>query len=542
MRLALSLILFLLLSPSAWALPAQEVGLGPDGSLVSPPVNCSASLSCAASLWARGSLLDSRLGGERRSTWVRVTAAREGSAGDGLRFTSSGAELLRSQPDGVVFRLEEKPASGEDSVWRRVRLRFPRLLDLSVSPLFSPGSTLIDPEGAAVASSSLPEPSTIEQAVCIGHTDSAGPREDNIRVAYERASAVCRELSVGSYKVYSRGESEPRASNQTPEGRALNRRVEVRLSYVPSPALSRPDLGIHSMLKPGMSEEEVQQTFAAARDAGITMLRFDLSLNYVGQYIHVYPGMYDFAFLDMVRLYARRYGVRLLAVATWSPQSITECPDAEGYRCPPTQAAAWTDLLVAAARRAPEIKYWEIWNEPNSRYWRGTAAQYAALFDAALRSLHSLSPANQVALGGPAGLDRQWLSELLPLLEERPDIVGLHLRPRAGRIGSSFKSLEQILDLNGFNDIPVWLTEFGYPSDPVSQFDSRFASGAESQADYYQQALALLKESGVDRVFVTGRDAPEYPEGSPFLSEGLWQVGQDGFVFKPAYQVFRDNS
>ncbi len=68
----------------------------------------------------------------------------------------------------------------------------------------------------------------------IGHSDSSGPREFNIDVARERARTVARQLqkydfSEDDLHVDSKGPDEPLVSNETEEGRAKNRLVELSL-------------------------------------------------------------------------------------------------------------------------------------------------------------------------------------------------------------------------------------------------------------------------------------------------------------------------
>lgn len=73
-----------------------------------------------------------------------------------------------------------------------------------------------------------------EKVVVQGHTDSVGSAKVNKKLSKARASAVAKYLSSlrGGYKLtYSGyGESHPIASNETPEGRATNRRVDLVLS------------------------------------------------------------------------------------------------------------------------------------------------------------------------------------------------------------------------------------------------------------------------------------------------------------------------
>jgi outer membrane protein OmpA-like peptidoglycan-associated protein len=68
-----------------------------------------------------------------------------------------------------------------------------------------------------------------------GHTDSTGPDAYNKQLSLDRASSVARYLEshkVLPQRLYTNGmgESQPIASNDTAEGRALNRRVEILLT------------------------------------------------------------------------------------------------------------------------------------------------------------------------------------------------------------------------------------------------------------------------------------------------------------------------
>jgi len=75
----------------------------------------------------------------------------------------------------------------------------------------------------------------LETLYVIGHTDSRGSEEYNMGLSKRRAQAVADHLmtqdsSRGQFiKVVGRGESEPIASNDTDEGRALNRRVVIEV-------------------------------------------------------------------------------------------------------------------------------------------------------------------------------------------------------------------------------------------------------------------------------------------------------------------------
>jgi xylan 1,4-beta-xylosidase len=74
---------------------------------------------------------------------------------------------------------------------------------------------------------------------------------------------------------------------------------------------------------------------------------------------------------------------------------------------PPRDHAKWGALIAAWAAHAnaryPNVAgnwLWELWNEPDIGYWRGTFADYAKLYDYTEAALHQVLPT--AALGGPA--------------------------------------------------------------------------------------------------------------------------------------------
>jgi OOP family OmpA-OmpF porin len=86
----------------------------------------------------------------------------------------------------------------------------------------------------------------LEVAIAVGHTDSIGSDAYNQKLSIRRAESVKRYLQskgIEPNRIYTegKGEKQPIASNQTREGRAKNRRVEVevvgtRTTTTPPPA------------------------------------------------------------------------------------------------------------------------------------------------------------------------------------------------------------------------------------------------------------------------------------------------------------------
>jgi V8-like Glu-specific endopeptidase len=90
--------------------------------------------------------------------------------------------------------------------------------------------------------SSISSPPVIHTVRLVGHADSSGPDAFNLNLGRQRALDVQRQLVAAidrlrpghsrrvSMVVQSLGEAKPIANNNTPEGRARNRRVEVFLA------------------------------------------------------------------------------------------------------------------------------------------------------------------------------------------------------------------------------------------------------------------------------------------------------------------------
>ncbi len=102
--------------------------------------------------------------------------------------------------------------------------------------LFGFDSAEIKPEARAnllkLAQSLRDYPNT--DVMIIGHTDASGPEEYNQKLSERRADAakavlVTNNVSAARVMAAGKGELEPVASNESVEGRRLNRRVEVAI-------------------------------------------------------------------------------------------------------------------------------------------------------------------------------------------------------------------------------------------------------------------------------------------------------------------------
>ena len=113
-----------------------------------------------------------------------------------------------------------------------------RRLALSAVSLFESGSSLLLESAQREIADLLnfTEFTTYASVTVVGHTDAAGSEQSNLALGLDRAKAVANIVERvapnwgGTLVVETRGESEPRASNDTSEGREKIRRVEIILT------------------------------------------------------------------------------------------------------------------------------------------------------------------------------------------------------------------------------------------------------------------------------------------------------------------------
>src|SRR5690606_34964576 len=128
-------------------------------------------------------------------------AMREELAGSGVNVVRQGDNLILQMPADVTFGYDQA----------QIESRFYPVLDDVARVLNQYPQTTVD---------------------VVGHADSDGAEAYNLDLSRRRASSVASYLiqqNVLRDRLYvdGRGESQPIASNATPEGKAQNRRVEI---------------------------------------------------------------------------------------------------------------------------------------------------------------------------------------------------------------------------------------------------------------------------------------------------------------------------
>ena len=166
-----------------------------------------------------GAVIGNQSGSNRTGAVVGAAAGAAVGAAVGRRMDKQEQELR--QIEGVEVT---RPSEGEINV----RLTSDILFDFNSAALRPESRTTLSELGENFRQ--YPDNTIIVE----GHTDSVGTDSYNQRLSEERAANVAdylidRGVSSSKVIVYGFGEARPKSSNDTAEGRQLNRRVEIHI-------------------------------------------------------------------------------------------------------------------------------------------------------------------------------------------------------------------------------------------------------------------------------------------------------------------------
>lgn len=155
----------------------------------------------------------------------------------GVRLNARGRALV-DRVGGVraVFKVRATAKDGRVlRATRTARLLPARTLVVPSDGQFRVGESTLLARGKRYLRAIAPQLKGVKRVTCVGHTDATAGAAFNMALGLDRAKAVCAELKrlgvKAPMRTASAGESRPRATNATVQGRQLNRRVELTLSY-----------------------------------------------------------------------------------------------------------------------------------------------------------------------------------------------------------------------------------------------------------------------------------------------------------------------
>ena len=248
-----------------------------------------------------------------------------------------------------------------------------------------------------------------------------------------------------------------------------------------------------------------------------------------------------------------------------------------GWAYPPKDYKKWGELVYQWVRHSvarygeAEVKTWrwELWNEPNIGYWKGTPAEYNQLYDYTEAAVHRALPA--AILGGPETTGPGWdkaadylrgflahcasgtnyvtgqpgtrLDYISFHAKGAPKVVDGHVRMNMGtqfgdieegfKIVASFPTLRQLPIILGEND-PEGCAACGVQTSPENAYRNGTMYSSYTAAAY-GRLYALAAQYGVN---LAGAVSWSFEfENQPWFA-GFRDLATNG-VDKPVLNVFR---
>lgn len=281
--------------------------------------------------------------------------------------------------------------------------------------------------------------------------------------------------------------------------------------------------------------------------------------------IEAKKGRYDYTASDRAMQWARGAKQQVLGILQYAPAwangqtfttprdlGISNCgiPDLENSDTrfnalrtyPPTNNRDFAAYAGAIAKRYPDVRYWQIWNEPNNPIFWPTgpdATAYTRMLSAAYSAIKKANPRAQVVLGGISLNDLKYVRGLYASGAKKYfDIMAVHLyNPRQAPnayLANELERLHATMTAHGDGKKEIWLTEIGWYTGTAP-----YAVSEQQQSRYLEQTLAIARStSSVGAVFWnTLTDCTtSYDTINPEHNYGLFRSDQ---VAKPAANVMR---
>jgi polysaccharide biosynthesis protein PslG len=203
--------------------------------------------------------------------------------------------------------------------------------------------------------------------------------------------------------------------------------------------------------------------------------------------------------LDPIVYTAGSYGIKLIGIVGFTPPWASDSGELWTY----PDAEAFEVFFKAALRRYPQIPAWELWNEPNFHRFSKPGpdpARFVEFLRSARRARDDVGSRAKLISGGIApggGIDVwEWIDQVairggLTLV----DGFGIHPYslaepddPRSWMM--QLEAVKRRLGQLGRPDMPLWLTEFGSPTVPVTSGYGPPLTEAQ-QAERLRVAFAL---------------------------------------------------
>jgi hypothetical protein len=161
--------------------------------------------------------------------------------------------------------------------------------------------------------------------------------------------------------------------------------------------------GINTAFQP--DTPDLEAILQKMKEAGIKWGRQD----FTWRRIERKKGQYKWEDYDRLVDMCHKHGLLLFGNLAYAPK-FHDPRTPEGVR-------AYCSYVGETVKHfAGRLRYWQIWNEPNGGFWKGTPQQYARLLAAAGKAIHQANPNAKVLGLNMAFCDVIWAEKILSLV------------------------------------------------------------------------------------------------------------------------------
>ena len=316
---------------------------------------------------------------------------------------------------------------------------------------------------------------------------------------------------------------------------------------------------------PGLPASELEARLSDMNALGVTWMRFDMPWNDIQP---DGPTIYNWSGYDRVVAAANKHKLNMLVILDYTPAWARQKGCADTNKCPPTDNTQFAQFAAAAASRfGPKgLNSWEIWNEPNHMGAWAPAPDptaYTNLLIPTYTAIKKADPSAFVITGGTGVTYTEngnySPSDFLAAIYKNGgknsfDGVGQHPYsfPALATLNEAWTGWYQMLAVRSLmvaNDDsakPVWLTEYGAPTNGPGAVATQQNYNFEQNPDHVDEALQQKITSVAIGLYKT------YDWVGPMMWYGYKDLGtqadsnEDFFGLvradgshKPAYDTFK---
>jgi hypothetical protein len=320
-----------------------------------------------------------------------------------------------------------------------------------------------------------------------------------------------------------------------------------------------PDIGVCAVIKQFHTAEQAQKRIEIFKAAGINFVRTD----FAWRFLEREKGRPEFANYDRMVAIAEKNGIWILGLISHTPAWAAPIAD---------HLDEWLGYVEQVVRRYPQIRHWEVFNEPNLESFWGSKpdpAGYAKLLRLTYAKIKAIDPSLFVVSGGLAGGNNasggyagSYAQSMFAAgITGAFDAFGIHpyrfphapeesefarntYAPRKATLEEMLGRYRALMDAHGAGDKPVWITECGYSAVPGRSRDdgAKFGMGKNlgvtdaEQADFLPRSILLAFQYGASNwMWFTTEGAERNPDNK----EDWFGLLHRDLTPRPAYHALK---